>query len=109
MSRCGRRRFDMLGVSMEDAFTLEYSKRLGVLTGAQLQAALDRFDLGQLKSARSAPGGLFGQNILISTSKGDYVLRGHPHYDGQFEKEAYFSRLVAERTPATAPWPFQIE
>lgn len=89
--------------------TREYSQRLGTLTAEQLQAALDRFDLGRLLDAKSAPGGLFGQNVLLTTSKGGYVLRGAPHYDGQFEKERYFSRIVHERTQANAPWPFFIE
>jgi aminoglycoside phosphotransferase (APT) family kinase protein len=65
--------------------------------------------LGELLDARPAPGGLFGQNVLLATSRADYVLRGAPHYDGQFEKERYFSRIAHERTEANAPWPFLIE
>ena len=94
---------------MPDEFTREYSRRLGTLTGAQLQAALDRFDLGRLIDAQPAPGGLFGQNVLLTTTSGGWVLRGCPHYDGQFEKERFFSRAVHERTEAEAPWPFHIE
>ncbi len=89
--------------------TREYSQRLGVLTATQLQAALDRFDLGTLVDAQPAPGGLFGQNVLLTSTAGEYVLRGAPHYDGQFAKERFFSRLVHERTEANAPWPFLIE
>ena len=89
--------------------TQEYSQRLGVLTVDQLQAALDRFDLGTIVAARPATGGLFGQNVLLTSTKGAYVLRGAPHYDGQFEKERYLSRVVHERTQAHAPWPFLIE
>ncbi len=92
-----------------DGLTREYSQRLGVLTVDQLQAALDRFDLGTIVDARTVPGGLFGQNVLLTSSNGAYVLRGAPHYDGQFEKERYFSRVVHERTQAHAPWPFLIE
>ena len=94
---------------MNEHLTREYSQRLGTLTAAQLQAALERFDLGELLDAQPAPGGLFGQNVLLTTSRGGYVLRGAPHYDGQFEKERYFSRMVHERTAANAPWPFLIE
>ena len=89
--------------------TREYSKRLGVLSGEQLQAALARFDLGELIAARPAPGGLFGQNVLVTSTAGEYVLRGHAHYDGQFEKERFFCRAIHERTRAKAPWPFLIE
>jgi aminoglycoside phosphotransferase (APT) family kinase protein len=88
--------------------TREYSKLLGVLTAGQLQSALDRFGLGRLLDARPAPGGLFGQNVLLSTSEGGFVLRGCP-YPAQLEKEQYFSRVIHERTQAIAPWPFQIE
>lgn len=86
----------------------EYSKLLGVLTAAQLQAALDRFGLGRLLDARPAPGGLFGQNVLLSASSGGFVLRGCP-YPAQLEKEQYFARVIHDRTHAAAPWPFQIE
>ena len=92
-----------------DTLTREYSQRLGVLTREQLQAALDRFQLGALIDAQSAPGGLFGQNVLLETMAGRWVLRGAPHYAGQFEKERFFSRLIHERTRANAPWPFHIE
>lgn len=94
---------------MSDEFTREYSQRLGTLTGAQIQRALDRFDLGRLLDAQPAPGGLFGQNVLLETTSGGWVLRGHAHYDGQFEKERFFSRAIHERTSADAPWPFHIE
>ncbi len=94
---------------MADEFRREYSKRLGVLTGGQLQAALSRFGLGKLLVARPAPGGLFGQNVFLTTTSGDYVLRGRPHYDGQFEKERFFCQAIHDRTQAHAPWPFLIE
>ncbi|MBI2759933.1 MAG: hypothetical protein HYX51_00705, partial [Chloroflexi bacterium] len=45
----------------------QYSERLGVLTPEQLQAALDRFNLGRLLDARPATGGLFGQNVLLTS------------------------------------------
>ena len=59
--------------------TREYSQRLGVLTAEQLQAALDRFDLGGLIDARPAPGGLFGQNVLLTSTKGAHANPRH-HY-----------------------------
>jgi aminoglycoside phosphotransferase (APT) family kinase protein len=93
----------------DDEFTREYSKRLGVLTGGQLQATLARFGLGELRAAGPAPGGLFGQNVFLTSSSGAYVLRGAPHYDGQFERERYFCGVIHERTGARAPWPFLIE
>jgi aminoglycoside phosphotransferase (APT) family kinase protein len=87
----------------------EYSNRLGVISDAQLQAACDRFELGRLVAAEAAPGGLFGQNIMLSTTSGEWVLRGAPHHEWQFAWERYFSRIIHERTRAEAPWPHHIE
>ncbi len=86
----------------------EYSKLLGVLTPDQLQSALDRFDLGTLLDAQPAPGGLFGQNVLLTASSGGWVLRGCP-YPRQLEKERYFSQVICECSSAHAPWPYHIE
>ena len=92
-----------------DAFTRDFGKRLGHLTGEQLQAALDRFELGDLIGAVPATGGNFGQNVLVSATSGEWVLRGRPHYPWQFPKERYFARLIAERTSMPAPWPYRVE
>lgn len=86
----------------------EYSKRLGVLTHEQLQAALDRFDLGVLVGAEPAPGGLFGQNVMLTTTKGDHVLRGHPH-EGQLDRERYVAGIIHARTRVPVPWPYRVE
>lgn len=94
----------------------EYSERLGVITNEQLQAALDRFDLGRLVGAEPIPSGLFGQNLMIATTTGDYVFRGAPHWnpagedDWQFQKERFFSRLMHESPngPLVA-WPYLLE
>lgn len=86
----------------------EYSKRLGVLTHEQLQAALDRSDLGLLLDAQPAPGGLFGQNVMLTTAKGGYVLRGHPH-EGQLDRERYVAEIIRARTSVPVAWPYMIE
>lgn len=86
-----------------------YSEALGVITDAQLQSALDRFGLGRLVSAEAAQTGLFGRNIFLSTSAGEYVLRGAPWDPRSYAKEAFFSRLVHERTDVPAPWPYLID
>lgn len=93
---------------MAHDLTGEYSQRLGILTSEQLQAALDRFDLGRLVAAEPAPRGLFGQIVLITSSRGDWALRGAPHAD-QLPRERFFARLIHERTTLTAPWPYHVE
>jgi aminoglycoside phosphotransferase (APT) family kinase protein len=86
----------------------EYSKRLGVISDAQLHAALDRSGLGTLVSAESVPLGLFGQNIFVTASSGEYVLRGAPHYPLQFVKERFFTRLLHEGG-VPVPWPWHLD
>ena len=49
-----------------------YSKRLGPISDAQFQRALDRFDLGTFVTAEPTTGGLFGQNVFVSSSKGTF-------------------------------------
>lgn len=83
--------------------------RLGQITNEQLQAALDRFDLGQLLSAEAIPFGLFGQNVLLTTDRGRYVLRACSHYPWQFPKERFFAKLLHERSDVPIPWPYLVE
>ncbi|OGO52552.1 MAG: hypothetical protein A2148_08655 [Chloroflexi bacterium RBG_16_68_14] len=87
----------------------EYSQRLGTLSGAQLQAALDRFDLGELLGAEPAQIGLFGQNVFLTTTRGGYVLRGAPRPDWQFLKERFFTKALHERTDVPVPWPYLVD
>lgn len=96
-------------IFMADTFTREYSKRLGVLTGEQLQKALDRFNLGTLIAAEPVPVGLFGQNVFLNTDKGSYVLRACPHGREQFPREQFFANMLHEHTAAPAPWPYYHE
>jgi hygromycin-B 7''-O-kinase len=92
-----------------DDLAQEYSRRLGVLTSAQLQAALSRFELGELLDAQPVRGGMFGQNVMVRASSGAWVLRGAPHSQRQFPAERCYSRLIHERTDTEAPWPYLLE
>ena len=87
----------------------EYSQRVGVLTHEQLQAALDRFGLGELRGAEPAPSGLFGQNVMLSSTAGEYVLRGAPWPAWQLPMEAYVAEIIHARTTVPAPWPYLID
>ncbi len=64
-----------------------YSERLGVLDDRQFQAALARLGLGDFVRADPVSGGLFGQNVFVTSTTGAWVLRGAPHYDWQFPAE----------------------
>lgn len=87
----------------------EYTKRLGIIEPAQFQAALDRFDLGTFIAATPIPFGLFGQNVFVSSTRGEWVLRGCPHYDWQFPTEQFFAQLIHERTRVPVPYPYLID
>ncbi len=86
-----------------------YSQRLGTLSDAQFQVALDRFQLGHFISAEPIPFGSFGQNVFVSSTTGEYVLRGQPHFQWQFPTEQFFTRQLHERTSVPVPWPYLIE
>jgi len=83
--------------------------RLGEITDEQFQAALDRFQLGRFLHAEPIPYGLFGQNVFVSSTQGDYVLRGKPHFAWQFPTERFYARFLRECANAPAPWPYQID
>lgn len=94
----------------------QYSERLGEIRDEQFQAALDRFGLGRFLHAEPIVNGLFGQNVILSSSSGDYVFRGAPHWnpagedDWQFQKERFFSRLAHEAAGgAPVAWPYLLD
>jgi aminoglycoside phosphotransferase (APT) family kinase protein len=89
-----------------------YSPRLGAISDEQFGAVAARLNLGRFLRAEPVVGGLFGQNVFMTTTEGDFVLRGAPHWVNgapndrwQFTKEAYFARLLHEQTAAAVPWP----
>src|SRR5690348_6631022 len=86
-------------------FSRVFSSRLGEINDVQLQAALDYFDLGRFTGAETVPSGLFGQNLFLYSTTGDYVLRGVPHYDWQFRAEQFFAGLLYSNG-GKAPYPY---
>lgn len=87
----------------------KYSERLGTISDDQLQQALDRHGLGRLISAEPMKYGLFGQNIFVTTDKGEYVLRGKPHYDWQFPTEQFFATQLHKHTKVPVPFPYMYD
>ncbi len=87
----------------------EYSRRLGKITHEQFQSALDRFDLGKFICAEPIPFGLFGQNVFITSTQGEFVLRGVPHYPWQFLTEQFFTEQLHQRTRVPVPYPYRVE
>ena len=86
----------------------KYSERLGVIDPGQLFEVAEMFELGDVLSAEAMPGGLFGQNLALHTSEGEFVLRGNPHGHVQLVKERRVAEFIDERSPLPAPWPYEV-
>ena len=86
-----------------------YSERLGTLDDRQFQAALARLGLGDFVRAEPVSGGLFGQNVFVTSTTGDWVLRGAPHYDWQLPAEQFFCDQLHARTMTPVAWPYLID
>ena len=86
-----------------------YSQRLGVLMPQQFQTALARFALGDFVNAAPVTGGLFGQNVFLTSTQGEYVLRGNPHYPWQFPKEQFGAALLHEQTSVPVAYPYLLD
>jgi aminoglycoside phosphotransferase (APT) family kinase protein len=86
-----------------------YSQRLGPIADIQFQVALERFDLGAFVRAEAVAGGLFGQNVFLTSTQGDWVLRGAPHTAWQLPSERFFARLLHERAQVPVPWPYLVD
>jgi aminoglycoside phosphotransferase (APT) family kinase protein len=84
----------------------EYSKRLGNISDEQLQHALSYFELGEFLHAEPISFGLFGQNLFVTSTAGEFVLRGVPHYDWQFPTEKFFIELLQAKTHVPVPYPY---
>ncbi len=88
---------------------MKYSERLGEIKDEQFQKALDRFNLGKFIKAESIPYGNFGQNLFLTSSKGEFVLRGKSHYSWQFKSEKFFAHLIHSKTSVLIPWPYLLD
>ena len=85
-----------------------YSTRLGRIDSAQLQQACDLFDVGTLEAAEPASAGVWGQNILLTTSRGAFVLRGNPIVPHQLRKERVVAEAINDRCSLPVAWPYLV-
>src|SRR5580658_3591727 len=89
-----------------------YSARLGEIADAQFAAAVERAGLGRFVTAQPITTGLFGQNVFLTTTDGEYVFRGAPHWHKggpndawQFPKERLYAELLHSHGAAPIAWP----
>lgn len=83
--------------------------KLGTITTEQLQAMLDKFNLGKLISSSRTNQGAMGQTMFITSTEGDFVLKGNPLYPGQLEEEKFFIDQIDLRTTIPVPTPYIID
>lgn len=93
-----------------------YSSRLGTIQDQQFAAAVRKARIGEFISASPVSGGLFGQNVFLATTKGDYVFRGAPHWHKggpndawQFPKERFYADLLHTHTDVPVAWPQHLD
>ncbi|MEC0091464.1 phosphotransferase family protein [Paenibacillus macquariensis] len=85
------------------------SNKLGAITNHQLQLMLDRFSLGTLISSEKTALGIMGQTMNVSSSTGDYILKGNPLFFGQFLEERFFVDHLHQHTTLQVPSPYLID
>lgn len=79
------------------------SKRLGEVTNSQLQSMLDKYDLGKLLTSSKTEHGAMGQTMFVTSTKGNFVLKGNPLYPGQLVEEKFFIDNIDNRTNVKVP------
>jgi len=70
---------------------------------------LHRHRLGEFIAVQEVPLGLFGQNVFLISTRGQFVFRGAPLAPWQFPTEQFFTQLLHERTRVPVPWPYVID
>ena len=88
---------------------IDCGQRLGKLSLEQFSEATQKHGLGRCISAAPLSGGIFRQNVLLATDKGEWIFRGGSHYAWQFPKERFFAYLLAHETPAPVPLPYLVD
>ncbi|WP_321166926.1 phosphotransferase [Oceanobacillus kimchii] len=79
------------------------SKRLGEVKNSQLQSMLDKYDLGKLLTSSKTEHGAMGQTMFVTSTKGNFVLKGNPLYPGQLVEEKFFIDNIDNRTNVKVP------
>ncbi|RDW21271.1 phosphotransferase family protein [Oceanobacillus chungangensis] len=85
------------------------SNKLGTIKNDQLQSMLDKHHLGKLISSNKTAFGAMGQTMFVSSTEGNFVLKGNPLYTGQLVEEKYFIENINKRTKVEVPIPYIID
>ncbi|KKO52669.1 phosphotransferase [Paenibacillus sp. DMB20] len=82
---------------------------MGDITNEQLQLMLDRFNLGKLISSEKTSKGVGKQTLSVTSSSGEYVLKGNPLFEGQFVEEKFYEDHLQTRTRLPVPFPYLVD
>ncbi|WP_309274120.1 hypothetical protein [Paenibacillus sp.] len=85
------------------------SNKLGTITEKQLQLMLGRFHLGELITSEKTANGVGNQTLFISSTTGEYVLKGNPLFAGQFIEEKFYVDNLLEKTNLPVPSPYLVD
>ncbi|WP_342428393.1 aminoglycoside phosphotransferase family protein [Paenibacillus sp. FSL L8-0158] len=85
------------------------SNRLGEVTIDQVQRMLNRFDLGRLLSYEKTAEGVLGQTLYVSSTAGQFVLKGNPLFPGQWVEEKFMVEQIQARTRIPVPTPYLVD
>ncbi|WP_349409864.1 aminoglycoside phosphotransferase family protein [Pseudalkalibacillus sp. SCS-8] len=85
------------------------TNKLGAISNEQLQWMLDRFNLGKLISSAKTREGVMSQTMFVTSTEGQFVLKGNPLYPGQLQEEKYFVDNLNQNPSIHVPHPYQID
>ena len=88
---------------------IDYAGSLGEISGEQFDKALQKLNLGSLIKVEKVPCGVVGQNVFLTSTKGEYVFRGRPFYDEQFDVEKFAVENLREKTSTPTAYPYIID
>ncbi|WMT39661.1 hypothetical protein RE628_19965 [Paenibacillus sp. D2_2] len=85
------------------------TNKVGVLTNNQVQEMLDRYNLGKLISIQETSKGVGKQTMFVSSTAGEFVLKGNPLYEGQFVEEKFYIENLSELTNLPLSLPYIVD
>jgi len=88
---------------------IDYAGSLGKISAEQFDKALQKLNLGSLVNIEKVQAGVVGQNVFLTSAKGEYVFRGRPFYDEQLDVEKFIVESLREHTNINVAYPYLID
>ncbi len=81
---------------------------IGLPTEMNINQLLATHHLGTLLQVNETKEGAMKQTLSVSSTKGNWIFKGNPVYEGQLEEEKFFIDALAEKTTVNLPIPYRI-